>query len=349
MATFRFYLQGKDQEGRRRKYRCPSCGRRSFTRYIDSDGLVDFPDEVGICDHRNSCGYHYTPKEFFREHPDAKKLLREERPRQIRQPARCVAAQAAVATSYIPQEVMLRSLSRYEINPFHRFLCYVFGKEKADELCSLYHVGTSRKWGGSTVYWQVDTEGRVRDGKIMIYDPRTGHRVKTADGGGVSWVHSELRMKRFNLCQCLFGEHLLPLFPSRKVMIVESEKTALIASVFMPEYLWLATGGLGNLQPSRCRCLEGRDVMLLPDLGAEEKWQNKLGDLRTICQSVTISTLLQRMATEEERQRGEDIADVFLSEPTPHMVWHDMKVANPHLSMLEKDLDLHIVGFGEPT
>lgn len=40
-----------------------------FTRYIDEEERISFPDNVGKCDHINSCGYHYTPKEYFYDNP----------------------------------------------------------------------------------------------------------------------------------------------------------------------------------------------------------------------------------------------------------------------------------------
>lgn len=68
MADYRFYLQ-KYKPGS--KISCPSCGKaRCFTRYIDDEEEISFPDSVGICDHINSCGYHYSPKEYFHDNPD---------------------------------------------------------------------------------------------------------------------------------------------------------------------------------------------------------------------------------------------------------------------------------------
>jgi len=68
MNEYRFHLE-KYRLGNR--YTCPNCERkRCFTRYIDDEGEVSFPDNVGKCDHEHSCGYHYTPKDYFREHPD---------------------------------------------------------------------------------------------------------------------------------------------------------------------------------------------------------------------------------------------------------------------------------------
>ena len=47
--------------------------------------------------------------------------------------------------------------------------------------------------------------------------------------------------EEWELSQCLFGEHLLSLYPDRTVALVESEKTAVICAGFIPEYVWLAT------------------------------------------------------------------------------------------------------------
>ncbi len=54
--------------------------------------------------------------------------------------------------------------------------------------------------------WQVDRSGES-PGKVVQYDPRTGHRVK----GAQHWTHSLAGgiPDGFKLDQCLFGEHLL--------------------------------------------------------------------------------------------------------------------------------------------
>lgn len=68
MSEYRFHLQ-KYHPGS--KTTCPNCGKsRCFVRYIDEQGSISFPGNVGKCDHENSCGYHYTPKEYFKDNPD---------------------------------------------------------------------------------------------------------------------------------------------------------------------------------------------------------------------------------------------------------------------------------------
>ena len=70
----------------------------------------------------------------------------------------------------------------------------------------------------------------------------------------------------FNLRQCLFGQHLLPLYPDKTVFLVESEKSAVIASHYMPDVVWLAPGGKNiGLNVQTIEVLRGRDVVLLPD------------------------------------------------------------------------------------
>lgn len=39
-------------------------GRKSFVRYIDRESGRYVNEDVGKCDHENSCGYHLRPKDF---------------------------------------------------------------------------------------------------------------------------------------------------------------------------------------------------------------------------------------------------------------------------------------------
>ena len=65
MTEYRFHLQ-KYRQGS--KTACPECGRKScFTRYIDEAGEISFPDNVGICDHINSCGYRSEERRVGKE------------------------------------------------------------------------------------------------------------------------------------------------------------------------------------------------------------------------------------------------------------------------------------------
>ena len=81
-------------------------------------------------------------------------------------------------------------------------------------------------------------------GKIIPYNPRTGHRIKDGSVPAAMWVHSRLKAQHqlpedWTLSQCLFGEHLLPLCPDLPVALVEAEKTAVICSAVFPEFVSL--------------------------------------------------------------------------------------------------------------
>ena len=181
----------------------------------------------------------------------------------------------------------------------------------------------------------------------MGYNAKTGHRLKVPHPH-VCWVHTELRLHDFNLCQCFFGEHLLIRYPGKTVFIVESEKTALITAHFMPDGLWLATGGKnGCFNGNAIRVLVQRNVVLMPDLGATEQWKQKASMLANVCRSVSVSTVLEDMATDEQRARGLDIADFLLMEDTPQMILQRMIERNPALQNLIDTFDLELVDAGQ--
>ncbi len=236
-------------------------------------------------------------------------------------------------------------MQRFDINPLYRYLAAVAGKEKTDRLFNLYKVGTSKMWNGATVFWQIDINGDVRAGKIMGYDAKTGHRVKQPFNQ-VSWVHSVKKIPDFHMKQCLFGEHLLADISSsaRTVGIVESEKTTLVAALFIPDLVWLATGGMyGSFKSEAMQVLKGREVVLFPDLKATDEWHRKARMLQSICNSVTCSDLLEEMATDEQREAGLDIADFLLMEDTPQMILARMIQRNPALQLLIDELDLELI------
>ena len=346
MNGYRFHLQ-KYRPGS--KTVCPECGRKScFTRYIDEAGEISFPNSVGMCDHINSCGYHYTPKEYFRDNPAVKERLNgQERfggtPIAARPPARALPEQKP-RISFLPSDWVEQSMRRYDINPLYRYFTKVAGKEDTDRLFRLYRVGTSRMWNGAAVFWQTDRDGNVRAGKIMGYDAETGHRVKEPFNQ-VSWVHSVRKLPDFRMKQCLFGEHLLSetSIPASTVAIVESEKTALIAALFIPDFVWLATGGMhGSFNSKAMQVLCGREVILFPDLKATDEWKRKTAMLHSICKRVTCSALLENMATDRQREAGLDIADFLLMEDTPQMILQKMIDRNPALQTLIDELGLQL-------
>lgn len=271
------------------RHTCPNCGKkRVFTFYVNDKGEY-LPDYVGRCDREVRCGYHLTAKQYL-----------EANGREYIPP---VIEKKELNPSYVPLDLMMKS-KRYTGNVFVEWLQKTF-RDNATVTCKKYHVGTSKYWTGATIFWYVDTQEKVRSGKVMLYDD-TGHRVKNPFPH-VTWIHKLIDDDNFNFTGCLFGEHLLP-YDNRKVAIVESEKTALIASMCEKDYLWLACGGLQMLNAERLAPLKNRNVTLFPDAGAFQKWREKANKLRESGHNVNTSHKL------EKYPEGYDMADVLLEE-----------------------------------
>ena len=304
MSEHRYILQ--PYNGMNTRHHCPKCKAKdkTFSLYIDTETGKHIHHGVGRCNRESNCGYHYTPKQYFQDNNI--QFDTDQSEQRIKQ--KVVPVQPK-PTSFIATETFKASLRRYEGNNFTSYLIDLFGHEIASELIRRYFIGTSKHWPGSTVFWQIDSFGKIRTGKIMLYNSTTGKRVKEPFNY-ITWVHKALNQSEFELKQCLFGEHLL-IDKTKPVAIVESEKTAIIASVYLPKFIWLSVGSLTNLNAERCQILNGRSVVLFPDLNGFEKWSAKAKELSKIAH-FTVSDLLERKATEAERQQGLDIADYLI-------------------------------------
>ena len=159
-------------------------------------------------------------------------------------------------------------------------------------------AGWKREW---VMFWQIDHEGIVRSGKMMMYDDH-GHRRKEQENHP-KWIYNQpghydaqlryipgpmdiLKPEAHDTdIKPLFGAHLLRRYPEATVNVVESEKTAIIMANYygdLQSQLWLACGGLKHLQLDSMQPLidQGRMVWLWPDKDGREAWQevcDKLG------------------------------------------------------------------------
>lgn len=207
----------------------------------------------------------------------------------------------------------------------------------------LYRVGTANHWQGSTVFWQTDIQGKVRTSKIMLYNPANGRRIKEPHNH-ITWVHSLIHKDGFTLKQCFFGEHLLAKDSTKSAAIVESEKSALIASSYLPQYLWIASGGKnGCFREENLSVLKGRNVVLFPDLGATDDWAARISTMQRMGITVKLFDYLEKNATPEQRKNGFDIADFILEVKRPQTILQGMIAKNPSLNLLIKELGLVLI------
>lgn len=290
------------------RHTCPACKQtRCFVFYIDTETGQPLAPSVGKCNHESNCGYHYKPKQYFQDNHisiDTTQAKAYNKPKPAAPPR-------PKLFSVIPDEMVTASLQQqfYQVNNFVQFLTGLFGVEITEQLVCTYFVGTSKHWPGASIFWQIDGKAKARTGKIMLYSPLTGKRVKEPFDH-ITWVHSALKLPDYELQQCLFGEHLLR-DKTKPVAIVESEKTAIIASVYLPQFIWLATGGKQGLNAEKCRILAGRTGVLFPDLKMFDAWNSKVKEISNLAR-FKVSDLLELKAPEAERTAGLDLADYLL-------------------------------------
>ncbi len=329
-APLPYFLQ--PYTGTKSRTTCPSCSiPRSFTRYIDAETGAHLPAEYGRCNRESKCGYDCSP--YARPAAGGPSLAAQwSRSGHSIGPAvtfRPLSVPAAPALT-IPTDLFRASLSHYQDNALARLLEERFGSEVTNDLLARFRLGTSTFWSGACVFWLIDPQGRVRGGQVVLYD-ETGHTVKLPKRH-TTWVHTALK----KACQqrgeqlpawwsqydqtglkspCLFGLPQLNTEPRRKpVAIVESAKTAILATPHFPNFIWMATMGLSYLTPERLEPLRGRRVVLFPDAGAFAQWNRKAEALRRSGFDITVSHELEQRATPAERQAGLDLADVILRE-----------------------------------
>ena len=291
------------QESGFKKYPCPSCGKKSLVPLVDAEtGTIIDHTIYGRCDREIKCGYYkrktgkdavlgsYKYKNNFEYTMSAAK-----KDSGSKQP------------SYIYNQIKMDSLDGWTTN---NLVYYIWKNLKVhyDDICDKvyqYHIGTSTHTytKNAPIFWQTDYNGNTRSGKVIQYSPETGKRIKS--DLPVRWMHTNLKLQNYNYERCLFGEHLLK-NKSFPVAIVESEKTALIQSLFNTDFIWLATGGKGNLKDRDANVLQGRDVSVYPDVDAEDDWF-------PICQKYGWnfkSTRQEMLANGYTWNTGDDLADM---------------------------------------
>ena len=282
------------------RHTCPACGRqRCFTLYVDPD---DNPlhETVGRCDHESSCGYHRTPRQYFHDHPSCHPERNEGSFTRHARPDRA-------SPGIIPQSLILPPSGS---NHLITYLKTMIPSSAIDRIIADYRLASTPDQ--AIIFLQIDQDNQCRTGKIMQYNPATGHRIKDPNKPGrINWLHSILKRRKqlppdWQLTQCLFGEHLLPQHPDKTIALVESEKTAIICSAMMPQYLWLATGGKSQFN-SRLTVLKGRKIIAFPDIDAYHDWLRRTTDFPHL--DLKVSDLLEKHATPEDRAAHIDLAD----------------------------------------
>ena len=203
-----------------------------------------------------------------------------------------------------------------------------------------YRLGRSKD--DAVIYWQIDQLGQVHDGKLMWYGPDC-HRLKHRSASWVMFLlkqHFGIPQGAFQSTHVFFGTHLLmeegrckkegvksvrsvtSVCPKKVVCVVEAEKSAVILSELYPQYIWLAAGGMNEVQVSKFLPLQHYRVILFPDTDPEGRaFRTWYDAAQQVMRSffwppqnpIRVSPLLELHASPEQKARKIDLVD-FLFE-----------------------------------
>ncbi|AIN71918.1 DUF6371 domain-containing protein [Flavobacterium psychrophilum] len=273
-----------------KKFLCPKCNKKTFVKFIETETNIYLSDEFGRCDRESNCCYFQKPE---REFKNTFEVVDIPKPK----------------PSFHNFELVEKTFLESSQNNFIQFLETLFPDE-VEKAAQKYLIGTWSGWKGTTVFWQIDQQEKVHHGKIMMYDQTTGKRAKNKEGNGIfSTVRSLLKLDDFILNQCLFGLHLINK-NTKAIALVEAEKTAVIMSLFKPEYVWLATGSKGGFKYEFLKAIKQYKIVAFPDKSEYFDWNNKAIELNAIGFKISVSDWLENTNYEA----GTDLADVYINE-----------------------------------
>ena len=174
-----------------------------------------------------------------------------------------------------------------------------------------YRLGRSKD--GAVVFWEIDEEQQIRDGKLMYYHDNC-HRIKEQNA---SWVSVKLKTSmglpdELEPKRCLFGLHLMK--EKATVAVVEAEKTAVILSEHYPDVLWMASGGLTMLNASKLYPLRDHRLVLFPDTDDTgqtfQQWKLVAETAQEFFKfPIRVSPILEIHATPEQKAAKIDLVD----------------------------------------
>lgn len=221
--------------------------------------------------------------------------------------------------TFIPMASIEAAEAGLNQTQLYAYLCRVFAPADVDAVCKAYHVGATKEFGIyplQTAFPYINAAGACMDVKLMRFKP-DGRRYK--DGYGVNWEIAKMQKENPDTTRapwCLFGEHLIPADLTAPIGIVESEKTALICALSMPQCIWVATGGESNLKPKRLTAALGHPLLIIPDRDGIPAWREAIKNLQAAGHREIYFTQYAEWIESNAVGEKDDIADILLRNTT---------------------------------
>lgn len=213
----------------------------------------------------------------------------------------------SIKKSFINENIVWKHFDKAPENNLLKYLRKTYCNQSVNEVKEMYAIGTYNDSG--TMFWTINKDLEVQKLKVAYYNLK-----------GKRQNHFRVPFKNENGYHfCLFGEHLLidKLKNKQKIVLVESEKTAVVGAIVLPKYTWLAYGGLNGLTRSKAEVLQGyKRVLVIPDFSynALNTMKKKVIELKKIGVDIKIWDLTNGMSDEEKNNHGiynDDLEDVI--------------------------------------
>ncbi|WP_141119683.1 DUF6371 domain-containing protein [Lutibacter agarilyticus] len=181
-----------------------------------------------------------------------------------------------------------------------------YGNTNANRIKELYYIGTNKD--GGTVFWNINNQGKTQKAKVSYYNLKG----KRCNQFRVPYKNED------GYYSCLFGAHLIDLLENKQkvIILVESEKTAIIGAIHLPKYIWLSYGGINGLTKEKLNVLIGRKILIIPDMSknAVEIMNKKISSLTQLGIDVNIWDMTNGKTDRQLKEEGWyncDLEDVF--------------------------------------
>lgn len=313
---------------------CTGCGQKKLRPYINNATGERLGNHVGRCERSDECQYHFTPKQYFEQNPESKpsdfqRFVPVEAP--PRQP------------TFIDTKLFQSTLGFRESNTLHRWLVNLFGKATALYLIERFNIGTTSE--GYSIMWRIDIHGNILSSEIIEYVAKKSDTTFTKTDckrtKKFDWVHThkDFNFKKllpdFNLTHSCFGEQFIN--EGKPIYLVESAKTVLLCSIFLPQFTFISCGSMGNFSTSFkfLNSLRDRDIFLMPDCGKgfiEWTEKSQLKEMKDFFKSITIDNRLNSFS--KELKDGADIGDWLIQYEAPAFIFPTVELIEPAIEAL---------------
>ena len=329
-----------------KKHHCPECSKKRFVRFVDNETGDYLPEQYGRCDRESKCSYYLNPylDGYAKAIQEQERGNRSGLPNNWKPQRKKAIPQPEPKPVFFDFDTFKQTLQpeRYEKNTFIQNLFYrvqfPFEVDEVTKVIQLYRLGTvvNGYRAGANTFPFIDIEGNVRAVQVKRFDDRN-HTT------GTDFLHSiiekhhtrnnkplpewlEAYTKQDKRISCLFGEHLLSKYRTNPVALVEAPKTAIYGTLYfgLPEtpesLIWLAVYNKSSFSFDKLKALKGRFVYVFPDLSKDgntfkeweikaKKYENRLPGTRFI-----FSDLLEQLAPEQDKSKGNDLADYLIKQ-----------------------------------